>query len=90
VAGNDKHGVEHARTQLRDFIDRNKETCSPKDSMKRLILILTSLAKHQFYFFTTFHAFAILFIKSTKKHSPLLARVLFEFITKVSHISKVL
>jgi hypothetical protein len=41
-------------------------------------------AKCQFYFFTTFHAFATFFVKSTKKHSPLLARVLFEFITKVT------
>jgi hypothetical protein len=47
-------------------------------------------AKRQFCFFTTFRAFAAFFVKSTKKHSLLLLRVLSELVKKVRHVLKAL
>jgi hypothetical protein len=42
-----------------------------------------------FAFFVLFVLFLIFFLKSMKKPSPLLARVLFKLVKKVDHFSKV-
>ena len=47
-------------------------------------------AKPHVCFFTTFCAFAAFLVKSTKKLSLLLFRVLFRLIEKVTHLSKAL